>query len=562
MIRHVSSLTSSEFDLIIVGGGIFGICAAWDATLRGLSVALVDKGDFAHATSANCFRMVHGGMRYLQHGDLYRVRESSRERTTLLRIAPHCVSPLPIVVPTYGNGLKGKEFLKGGLLAYDILTLDRNKGIQDPQRRIPHGRSLSRQECLEMFPGLKTEGLTGGVLFYDGQMYNAPRLALSFLKSAVNAGAVVANYVEATGFLREGNDVVGVAARDLLNGDALQIRGKVVLNAAGPWATSLLGAGLGLRLKRQLSFSRDTAFVVNRPLTGRYALAVQGRTRDPDAVMSRGNRHLFMVPWRHCTLIGVWHTVYGGHPDEIIVTREEVQAYLDEFNAAYVLPRPLTLDDVSLVNAGLVLFGDNRPGAADLSYGKRSIVVDHSKEHGVNGLVSVVGVRYTTARGVGEKVVDLVFKKLGEKVPRSSTAETPIYGGQIEGFEEFSRQATTRRPAGVSVDTMHSLLRNHGAAYPEILEYVAKDPSLSRTIGESNVIEAEVVHAVRREMAHKLSDVVFRRTDLGTGGHPGESALHMCADIMASELRWNGDRVERELDEVKAVFSDFARVVA
>src|SRR5262245_13291078 len=148
--RNVAALTEQEYDLVIVGGGAFGVCAAWDAALRGLSVALVERGDFCHATSANHFKMVHGGIRYLQHGDVLRLRESSNERRALLRIAPHLVQPLPIVIPTYGHGMQGKALLAAGLRLYDLLAYDRNRGLADPQRQIPQGRFLSRQECLTL----------------------------------------------------------------------------------------------------------------------------------------------------------------------------------------------------------------------------------------------------------------------------------------------------------------------------------------------------------------------------------------------------------------------------
>ena len=205
--RCVLALTENEHDLVVVGGGIFGICVAWDAALRGLSVALVEQTDFAHAASANCFKIIHGGIRYIQHGDLYRIRESSHERSAWLRIAPHLVSPLPIAIPAYGNGFRGKALLRAGMGLYDLITWDRNQGIDDPGQRIPASYSISRQECLDRFPGLDSTGLTGAMIFHDGQMYSAPRLALSCLKSAVEAGAVAANYVEGIGLARHGNRV-------------------------------------------------------------------------------------------------------------------------------------------------------------------------------------------------------------------------------------------------------------------------------------------------------------------------------------------------------------------
>ena len=257
MKRDIAALDKKEYDLIVIGGGIFGICAVWDAALRGLSVALLERGDFSHATSANSFKLVHGGIRYLQHADIARVRESSRERSVLLRIAPHLVHPLPIIMPTYGNGMRGKETLRIGLLLYDILTFDRNRGIRDPKRRIPPGRIISRQECLEVFPHLEHQGLTGAAVFYDAQMYNPTRLALAFLKSAVEAGVDAANYVQVTEFIRDRNRVIGVKAEDTLTGNDLEIRGKVVVNAAGPWAYRLLNRSLGVRPSSSPSFSRD-----------------------------------------------------------------------------------------------------------------------------------------------------------------------------------------------------------------------------------------------------------------------------------------------------------------
>jgi glycerol-3-phosphate dehydrogenase len=550
--RNLAALTEKEFDLIIVGGGIFGICAAWDAVLRGLSVALVEQGDFAGATSANCFKMVHGGLRYLQHADFYRMRESNRELNSLLRIAPHQVSPLPIAIPTYGHGMQSKQVLRLALHIYDLITFDRNRGLNDPDRRVPPPRVISRQECIALFPGVHREGLTGAVIFHDGHMYSPPRLGLSYLKSAVEAGAVAANYVEAIDFVRRDGRVSGIQARDVLSGEEFAIIGKLVLNTAGPWAEQLLKRRTGLHLRPPLSYSRDACFVVARPLLERYALAVQGRTRDPDAILNRGHRHLFLVPWREHTLIGVWHVVYTGLPGEFTVTETELKGFLDEINQAYP-PLSLELKDVALWHAGLVPFGENESGAADLSYGKRSHLIDHAKEHGVEGLISVIGVRYTTSRGVAERALNLVFRKLGRRTPKSVTATTPIYGGRIERFAEFQRAAVDNRPTALTPRVMQALVHNHGSAYKEVLQYL-DDPRWRGTLDTSPVLKAEVVHAVREEMAQKLADVVFRRTDLGTGGYPGATALMQCVEVMALELGWTENQVRRELDEVMSIF--------
>jgi len=558
--RSIVALSERVYDLVIVGGGIFGVCAAWDAAQRGLSVALVEKEDFAHATSANCFKIVHGGIRYLQHGDIIRVRQSSKERNAFLRMAPHLVHPFPIVIPTYGHGVAGKGLLRAGVLLYDLLTWDRNRGVKDPGRAIPRGHFISREEALDLFPSLERKELTGAAIIYDGHMYNPPRLALAFLRSAVEAGAIVANYVGAVDFLRTKQRVAGIQAKDMLTGEEFPISGRVVLNAAGPWAEHLLESQPDLRLQPQGTYSRDACFVVARRLTGDYALAIQGRTSDPDAILSRKRRHLFIVPWRDYTLIGVWHIVHQGLPGEFTLTEEELQSFIDEINEAYPAFQ-LTRDDVSMWNAGLVLFGENKPGATDLSYGKRSRVVDHARSHGIEGLVTLIGVRYTTARGDALRVVDLVCKKLERKTPHPVSPATPVYGGQIECFEEFVRRAAMRRPAALSAEVMHALVRNHGSEYEGVLKYIREDGRYAETVGSSTVLKAEIVHAVREEMAQKLADMVFRRTDLGTGERPKETALKTCADLMGEELGWDEGQKRNELAAVQGVFARYTHTV-
>jgi glycerol-3-phosphate dehydrogenase len=551
--RTPLALTQQEYDLVIIGGGIFGICAAWDAALRGLRVALVERGDFGHATSANHFKIVHGGIRYLQHADLARVREANRERNVLLRMAPHLVRPIPFVVPVYGHGLKGPEYMALGLGVYNGLTFDRNRGIQEPANLIPAAHMISRQECLHRFPYLEPTGLRGAALFYDGQMYNPARLSLEVVRAAIEAGADVINYADVTGFLRRSEYIAGVTVADRMNGDSFDVRAKVVLNATGPWAKWLVQEKLAVPMRPEPAFSRDAYFIGGRRVSGEYALAVQGLTHDPDAFLGRGNRHLFLVPWRQYTQVGVWHKIYRSHPDEVTLTEPELQTFIDEVNT--VAPGiGLSLDDVTRCHAGLTLFGENTPGATHLRYGKRSLLLDHARRDGLQGLISLVGVRYTTARGVAAKAVDLVFAKLGRQAPPCKTAETPAYGGNFESMERLIGQAKERCPGDWSLDTVTALVRNYGAAYDEILTYVNRTPELGETINLTTVTKAEVVHAVREEMAQRLDDVVLRRTDLGSGEHPGKDALHLCAELMAVELGWDERRKEEELALVRRAY--------
>ncbi len=557
--RDIAALSERDFDLVVIGGGIYGISVAWDATLRGLSVALLERADFVNATSANSFRIVHGGIRYLQHADVARVRESSHERRTLLRVAPHLVEPLPIVIPTYGHGIQGRSAMAAGFRLYDALTFDRNRGIGDPSRRIPGGRLLPPADVLELFPSVERDGLTGGALFHDGQMYNPTRLGFSFLRSAVERGAVAANYAEVLDLLSTGDRVYGVRARDNLTGDTFEVRGKVVVNAAGPWSETLL-ADQRLGLKPAGTYSRDACFIVRRRPPHRFGLAVPGQTRDPDAIVSRKARHLFVVPWRDVTLIGVWHVVHGAAPDDFTVTADDLEEFIDEINGSHPA-LDLSADDVAMWNAGLVLFGENVPGARDLSYGKRSRVVDHGKTHGVEGLITSIGVRWTTARSVADRVVRLACRKMGREPGSSGTDSTPTFGGSIDHMPEFM-SALARNPppalAAAGTDVLERLGRNYGSEVDRIARYAESVPDGGDRLGRSDVLRAEVSHAVREEAAVRLGDVVFRRTDLGTAGDPGPNAIAECCDLMASELGWDDDRRGLELAIVRRVLTERA----
>lgn len=557
MKRSIESLTSREFDLLVVGGGIFGVCAAWEAASRGLSVALVERGDFAEATSSNSYKIAHGGIRYLQHGDIPRVRGSSRERSALLRVAPHLVRPLPILIPTYGRGTKGKAVLRAGFFVYELLTADRNRDIPDPDRRIPRATSWSREETLECFPGLREEGLTGGVVFCDGQMYSPPRLALSFLRSAEEAGAEVVNYVEVTDFARAGARVTGAMARDRLSGRELEIRAGTTLNATGPWAARLLRDSLGLQLgPDRPTFSRDVGLVTDRRFPSELGLACPTVTKDAEAVVDRGGRHLFLLPWRDRTMVGVWHGVYEDSPDEVEVTEDELRSYVAEANQAYP-DLELTLDDVSMVNTGLILFGDEDQDEDAHSFGKRSLLVDHAEKHDLDGLVTLVGVRATMARGMGEEAVDLVVRKLGRDVPPSRTEDLPIFGGDFDVFEDLVTRVEERLGELSSrrdPEIARALAHNYGGQHGSVLDIAADREAPAATLGDTHVLEAEVLHAVREEMAVTLEDVVLRRTDLGTAQYPGDAAIARCADLMASETGWGEERRREEIARLERFF--------
>ncbi|MFZ0455624.1 MAG: FAD-dependent oxidoreductase, partial [Ignavibacteriaceae bacterium] len=513
MKREISTLADKEFDIVIIGAGMFGVCAAWEAVLQGFSVAIVEKGDFCQATSANHYKMVHGGIRYLQHGDVYRIRESSKERSALLRIAPHLVKPLPIVIPTYGHGMKGKGILRVGTTLFDILTADRNSGIPDTERKIPKSKFISKNEVLDLFPGINQNDLTGAAVFDDAQMYNPPRLALSFLRSAVRRGVSAANYAEVIDFIIDGKKVNGVRVRDLINNDVFEIKSKIILNTAGPWADKLLEESLKLNLNPKPSFSRDAAFVTCKKPSNELALATTLKTKDVDTIFDRGGRHVFIVPWleRNITMVGVWHIVWPGTKDRVYVTEDELKEFADEVNESYPA-MDLSINDITMVNTGLTLFGETAPGSKRMSFGKRSLLIDHSKEHSIEGIITLIGVRATIARGMAEKAVGLIGEKLNKNISKSETERLPIFGGKINIFEKYLADATKEQKYNLGPGPVRALIHNYGCEYNEVLKYVEEDGSLAETLQNSTVVKAEIIHAIRDEMAQTLADIVLRRT--------------------------------------------------
>jgi glycerol-3-phosphate dehydrogenase len=547
-----SQLATRQFDIVVIGAGIFGAAAAWEAARRGYTVAVLDKGDFGGATSSNHFRFIHGGIRYLQHLDLVRVRESSEERSALIRLAPHLCYPMPIVLPTYGHGKKGKGLMRAAMAAYDVLTLDRNRGIGDPSRQTPNGRVISRSEVLKMFPGIAADGLTGAALFHDGQMYNPARLVLAFLQSAAEDGAMVANYIKAERLLMEDGRVVGCEATDQRSGASFEVRGKMTINAAGPWGRPVLGHDSGIRLEPEPSFSRDLAFVVNRSVCPTHAVGCQAASADTDAILDRGGRHLFLVPWRGMTLVGVWHGFTEVPPEDVGVSREELQTFLDEINAGYV-GLDLRMDDIQMINTGLILFGSKQEqgSAAKHSFSKRALVFDHTRD-GIEGLLTVIGDRATVARRVAEKTIKLAEQRIGSGGKKAERGWTPLRGGAFETFAGLVDEISQRLPDS-SRRAAKAIAHNYGSAYKDVLA-CATEPSHLETIGDSNVLAAEILHAARHEMAFSLEDIVIRRTELGSGGDPGAKALATAADLAAGELGWDRQETVAQVARLQDIY--------
>ena len=497
MKRDLAALEGTVHDLLVVGAGIYGACIARDAARRGLKVALIDRGDLGAATSHNSLKIIHGGLRYLQHLDFVRLRQSAREQRHWLRIAPHLTRPLAFVMPTFGHGTRGPEAMRAALALHALLASAGSERSLGP--RLPRGRILSRAECLEHIPGLTDPRLSGGALWHEVQLVHADRALLTCVQDAAAHGAVIANYLDAERFLGSPEEIKGVRGRDLEGGAMLEIRTRLTINACGPFAHALL-TRLGAPVSGFGGLAKGLNLVVRRPLPEGHAIAVSSRRRSDSLVPRADGRLYFLTPWQGCTVAGTSHLPYPGEADAFRFEEADILDFLAEINAAWPAAG-LSRDDVLYAYAGLTP-AEAEGGREEVRRARRGQVIDHARRDGIRGLISVQGVKYTTARLVAEQVVDLALARLGIAAAPCRTALEPLPGAQ----------------------------GGHPGAAP-----LAGD-----------ALRAHVRHAVREDMALRLDDVLLRRLGHAAEGRLDEAQIAAAAAVMAEDLGWGAARRARE----------------
>lgn len=540
MTRDLRRLADTRFDLIVVGAGFYGAVAAWDATLRGLAVALIDKGDFGGATSFNNLKTLHGGLRSLQAMNLRQMRLFIRERRALARVAPHLVRPLPFVIPTDAHPLRSKTAMRAALALNDAISSDRHDGLADPALQLADGRVISRAQCLALNPLIDPAGVTGGAVWHDYQMHNSDRMTFSFVKSAAERGAATANYVRATGLLREGKRVLGVRVDDVFRRQSFDIRGDAVLNATGAWAAAFLDLLGRVTTTPAPKLSRAMNVVVDRQPVDQ---ACGGRVH---------NRFLFLVPWRDVSIVGTSHDAHEGGADALAVTRGDLEAFLEDAREAF--PNAgLSPSQVRLVHRGLLPMVSGAAHRVRLL--RESAVVDHAND-GAAGLISMFGVRYTTARHTAAQAIDAVFHQKGDRQPPPSlTDRTPVVGGGIANKDKFLRSVQLRAGHGVSQEMLRRLASTYGSRYDAVLQLVHEDASLAEPLGSSCPVSgAEILYAARHESAMTLADALIRRTEAGSAGRPGDDAVQRATRLMAREHGWDQDRIAEELERFEKFY--------
>lgn len=542
----LTNFAQEAFDVLIIGGGITGAGLALDAAARGLSVALVEKRDFAAGTSSRSTKLIHGGLRYLEHFDFALVREALRERHILTRVAPHLAESYPFVIPIYEDARRNYDHplkMRAGLLLYDLLAGRYNLGRH---------RRLSRAEALQLAPQLDPQGLRGAFLYYDARTDDA-RLVIAVLKAAHERGAKIANYVRVTGFRRdEDGQVNGVALRDELTGAPLCARARQVINATGVWMEETL----------RLSANGQSAAALPaksvRPSKGVHLTIAVERLRIATAWLIpalSGHRFYFVVPWAGRVNIGTTDTDYSGDKDAPRAEAAEVAEILAAINAYFPEAR-LTPTDVISTWAGL------RPLVSDPMV-KATTAVSRKEEIFAtdDGLITLAGGKLTTYRLMAERGIDLALQRLQRRFNvtarmHASSKDVIVSGGAIKRAEMASYARRFTQDAGCAPETAQHLIAAYGTDAQHVVELIGEDERLgARLLAGLPHIAAEIVYAARYEMALTLADALARRTRLAVlAGAASLQCATTAASLLARELDWDEVEVQRQRAQFAAEY--------
>ncbi|MFC4115277.1 glycerol-3-phosphate dehydrogenase/oxidase [Nonomuraea zeae] len=525
----IDRLAGEPFDVLVIGGGVTGAGAALDAASRGLRVALVESRDLASGTSSRSSKLIHGGLRYLEHLDFKLVREALKERDLLVsRLAPHLVKPVTFLYPLRRKVVE-QPYVAAGLTLYDAL-----EGMRRP---MPRHRSLSVKEARRLAPGLRADVLTGAMIYYDAQVDDA-RFTLMLARTAAAHGAVIATRTSATRLLRDehGERIVGAVVRDEETGREIEVGADSVVVCAGVWTD----------LVNELPGGAEPGFKV-RMSKGVHVLVPGEAIKSRTGMIIRAEKSvLFIIPWtRRRWILGTTDTDYDGERAEPLATGEDIDYILEHANS--VLARPLTRDDVVGLYVGLrpLVAADQRSSTTKLS---REHVVDVP----VPGLATIAGGKYTTYRIMAKDVIDAVLE--GYDVPESVTDRLPLLGA--DGLPAL--QLSVRRIAedhDLDTDTVTHLIRRYGSLAMEVLELVREDPALGEPLMEEGPwLRAEVCYAVTHEGALHAEDIVARRTRMLIESNVlAEESAPLIARLMADLLGWDDARVEEEVARCRSL---------
>src|SRR5438477_2625860 len=514
-------LEDADYDVVVVGGGMAGAGVARDLALRGVSVALVEKADFASATTSQSSKLIHGGLRYLELLDFGLVRESLRERETLRRLAPHVVRPLPFLVPIFRESSRSLVKVRIGLKLYDWLT---------PGRSRERYRVLPPVDALSLEPAIRARDLRGAGYYFDDLLVYPERLCLENVLSACRHGARAFNYAYIEEIVRDPRGAIrGVKVRDLLTGQVATLGARIVVNATGPWVDEIrAAAGVTDRGKRILRRTKGIHCLLPRLIDR----AIYHSTGD--------DRMIFVIPWREFSLVGTTDSDFDGDLDRVHATRDEVDYLLAEARKALPDPR-VRREEVRYTYAGVRPLS-YEPGKAATKVSRAHRIVE---EEG-GRFLSITGTKLTCFRSLAEQLGDRVSSALGR--PRPGLTGERTLDGVDQGVGQVEARAWLDVPgevAGTELDraTLETLVTTYGRVYPRVVELAGKVPGGTDRLCPHNAdIVAELYHAVHEELTVSLQDFLLRRTGIGTSRCQGDDCADAIGRRMAALLGWSSRR--------------------
>lgn len=530
----LTKLRTEPFDVLVIGAGITGAGIAWDAALRGLKIAIIDKNDFGYGTSSGSSKLVHAGIRYLAYGEFKLVRNASRERQLLFQLCPHQTRPLPFLIPIYKKGKNTCLKIFFATTMYDILA-----GFKNYKNK----KFISREKTIELIPDIRKEGLKRGVIYWDGFMDDA-RVTLETILSAKEAGAVTANYVEAISFIQTDEDkkkdrVSGATVRDNLSGETFDIKAKVVINATGPWTDETIR--LLNQPSRILRTTKGIHIVTERLVEEDIVLVI---TADDE-------RGMFIIPFRgEYSLIGTTDTDYKESFDHVDVTKEDIEYVVSAVNND--LPGMLSKEDIISAYSGirpLII----SPGAKSETETSRDFEIFETRAN----LFTITGGKYTLFRHMAEKMIDRVLEVLEldrEEYP-CQTKNHHLHGGKgISDMDEYLQENVPKviEEFNLEKDIAEHIVHTYGSNHEQILEIITQKPELAKRIAKGRpYILAEIQYIVENELAYTLNDFMFRRTQLQLLQHQGLDCAEQIAQIMADYLEWDKTEIKQQFSDYK-----------
>jgi len=538
-------LKEKTFDLIIIGGGINGAGIALDASLRGLSVLLVEKNDFGSATTSASTKLIHGGLRYLEFFEFSLVRESLKERELLLKNVPHLVRPLLLRVPIYKENRRNSLTIQAGMILYDILSFDKSL----PNHKLIWKGRKGKLEKIE--PGLNQNNLESIVFYYDCQVNFPERLCLEIILSANELGAETLNHCEVFEIDKENFNLPKVSIKNNLTGEIFEVFGKTIVNAGGPFVDKITDL-IDFKITQKIHGTKGSHIIIPKFMNGpAEALYVEAK---------QDGRPFFIIPWRNYYLVGTTDIYFDGDLESISINEDEINYLLYEINHFFNNANIKT-EDILYSYSGIRPL-PYEPGKKEGQVTRKHIVFDHEKHDGHKNFISVIGGKITTYRNLAEECVDLVCKKLGNPELKSQTKDLKLFGAKgIEHFDKYQEEHSTEfeKKYNIHKATFDYLFDFYGSKFSEVLEIISKDQNLKEPICDHNSdILAQIVYAIKCEKAKTLEDILIRRTGIGTSACLGLECVEKVAEIAASYFKWNAmeeqEAIKRYKENVKRLY--------